>query len=289
MDLRQLKYFLAVAETGQITKAAKRLNITQPPLSQQLILLEKELGLKLFERGKKRIHLTTAGNILHNRAEQMMELMKTTMNELQETNEGIAGKLTLGTVTSSGGSLLPERIQQFHHQYPKVTFDLRQGETLKVLELLTIGIIEIGFVRFPVDYEQYDFLPLPEESMVVAANSASALFPSSTVPLNLSQLIAQPLLIHQRHVTMITEHFRQAGLEPTILCTSDDITPLLIWASLGLGIAIVPESAIKLFPGSSLVFYKMASPALKTISAVVWSKKRPLSAAATHFIELFKA
>lgn len=286
MDLRQLKYFLAIAEEGQITKAAKRLNVTQPPLSQQLILLEKELGIQLFNRGKKHIRLTEAGNILQRRAEQMMELMKTTVNELQEATEGISGRLAIGAITSSGGSLLPNHIQKFHKCYPKVTFHLRQGETQKILELLKVGIIEIGFVRFPVDYELYDYLILPEESMVVAANAN--MLQTRTAPLEILQLMGQPLLVHQRHVTMITEHCRQSGFDPTILCTSDDITPLLIWANLGLGIAIVPESAINLFTGSSLCFYEMAPPTIKTTSALIWPKKRPLSAAATHFIALFK-
>lgn len=85
---------------------------------------------------------------------------------------------------------------------------------------------------------------------------------------------------------MITEHCRQSGFDPTILCMSDDITPLLIWANSGLGIAIVPESATNLFAGSSLVFYEMTPTTIKTTSAIIWSKNRPLSAAATHFIAI---
>lgn len=286
MDLRQLKYFLTVAQEGQITKAAKRLNITQPPLSQQLILLEKELGIKLFDRGKKHILLTEAGKVLQHRAEQMMELMKTTVCELQEANNGISGKLTIGTITSSGGSLLPNYIQEFHQCYPKVTFHLRQGETEKILELLKIGIIEIGFVRFPFDRDLYDYRTLPEEAMVVAA--VPKWVQQDIETLNLTELIGKPLLLHQRHVPIITEQCRNHGFEPTILCTSDDITPLLIWANSGLGVAIVPESAIHLFSGSSLSFHEITLPTIRTTSAIIWFKNRPLSAAATHFIALLK-
>jgi DNA-binding transcriptional LysR family regulator len=286
VDFRQLKYFLAVAEEGQITKAAKRLNVTQPPLSQQLILLEKELGIQLFERGKKHIRLTEAGHILRNRAEQMMELMKTVENELQETTNGISGRLSIGTITSSGNSLLPERIQKFHQCYPKVSFHVRQVETVKILELLDAGVIEIGIVRFPVDSARYDYILLPAEPMVVAASAHIFQFTAAT--LELSQLIDHPLLIHQRHQFMISEHCRQAGFEPRILCTSNDITPLLIWANLGIGIAIVPASAINLLPGSSLAFHEIANPLLRTTSAVIWLRKRSLSVAAAHFIALFR-
>ncbi|WP_312202567.1 LysR family transcriptional regulator [Anaerospora hongkongensis] len=287
MDFRQLKYFLAVAEEGQITKAAQRLHVTQPPLSQQLILLEKELGVQLFERGKKHIRLTEAGNILRNRAEQMMELKKVTLNDLQESTAGISGRLMIGTIPSTAGSILPGHIQKFHQRYPKVTFHVRQGETLKILELLNVGIIEIGIVRTPVDYEQYDYILLPEEDMVVGA--LPGMLSDCTEPLEISQLADKPLLAHHRHAApTIVEHCRQQGLDPTLLCTSDDITLLLLWANLGLGVAIVPESAVDILPASSLTFYKLKGPYLKTTTAVLWSKKHPLSAAGSHFIEFFK-
>ncbi|MBP2651273.1 MAG: catM 2 [Firmicutes bacterium] len=284
MDIRQLKYFLAIAEEGQITRAAKRLNITQPPLSQQIISLEKELGLQLFDRGKTSIRLTQAGTLLQTRAQQLLELLQTTVNELQETANGISGRLTIGTITSSSGSLLPENIKVFHKMYPKVTFHIRQGETEKILKLLNLGLVEIGLVRFPVDCNVYDFIKLPEEGMVVAATE-DVLVPGAT-PLTLNQLKGKPLLIHQRHVPMVKEYSHQAGFEPTILCTSDDISPLLLLANLGFGIALVPKSAINLLPASSLYFHEL-TPFISTTSAVIWSKKQPLSVAANHFIALF--
>lgn len=287
MDFRQLKYFLAVAEEGQITKAAQRLHVTQPPLSQQLILLEKELGVQLFERGKKHIRLTEAGRVLRNRAAQMMELKKTILNELQETATGISGTLFIGTVPSYAGSLLPEQIRKFHQRYPRVTFQLRQGETLKILELLNVGIVEIGIVRAPVAYEQYDCILLPEEDMVFAATSA--MLAKDSGPITLKQLINKPLMAHHRFAgPMLTELCRNEGFEPTILCMSDDIVPLLLWANLGLGIALVPESAANVLPGSSLSFHKLATAPFKSTSAIVWPKKQPLSAAAEHFIDLFR-
>jgi DNA-binding transcriptional LysR family regulator len=217
----------------------------------------------------------------------MMELKKVTLNDLQESTAGISGRLMIGTIPSSAGSLLPGLIQKFHQQYPKVTFHVRQGETLKILELLNVGIIEIGIVRTPVDYEQYDYILLPEEDMVAAA--LPAMLPACTEPLEISQLADKPLLAHHRHAApTIVEHCRQQGLEPSLLCTSDDITLLLLWANLGLGVAIVPESAVDILPGSSLTFHKLRGPYLKTTTAVLWSKKHPLSAAGSHFIEFFK-
>lgn len=283
MELRQLKYFLAVAEEGQITKAAKRLHVTQPPLSQQMILLEKELGVQLIERNKKQLRLTEAGHILRRRAAQMLELLTTTRNELEEATDGISGRLAIGTITSAGRSVLPEKIQKFHQLYPKVSFHLRQGETSAILELLDTGLIEIGIVRFPVDQEIYECIPLPNEAMMVAATN----FPITGHKVRLAQLNNYPLLLHHRHKAMIVEHCRQVGFEPLILCTSDDITPLLLLANLGIGAAIIPQSGRALLSDSSLVFHELVAPVLKTTSAVIWKKSHPLSSAATHFIAMF--
>ena len=281
MELRQLRYFLAVAEEGQITKAAERLNITQPPLSQQIILLEEELGVKLFERGKKQIRLTEAGKILRNRAEQMAELTQTTVNEVQEAMAGVCGKLTIGTITSSGRSLIPGYIQKYHKLYPRVTFDLRQGDSRRVLELLDAGLIEIGLVRLPLDETRYNAVMLPKENMVVVSLPSKEELQSRT-ELQLAELRDVPLLIHRRYEPVVAEHCRN------ILCISDDVTPLLIWARFGLGTAIVPEAAVNLLQGSPLSIRKITIPGLITTSAAVWRKKHSLSPVAARFIELFE-
>jgi LysR family transcriptional regulator, salicylic acid-responsive activator of bsdBCD len=286
MDLRQLKYFLAVAEEGLIVKAAERLHITQPPLSQQLMLLEKELGTRLFIRSKKHIQLTASGCILQRRAGQVLELMKATVNEIQEATDGISGRLSIGVITSFGGALLPKHIAAFHQQYPGVTFDLHQGDTQKITELLKIGIIEIGFVRFPFDMEICESVILPKEAMLLAANMDILRSEADTVPF--FRLKGLPLLLHKRHVAMVTQQCHAYGFEPYILCTSDDIFPLLHWARAGLGIAVVPESARSFSSGRSLRFYHTEPSALTTTSALIYARNQPLSAAAMHFMTLFK-
>ena len=281
MEFRQLKYFLAVADEGHITKAAQRLNITQPPLSQQIILLENELGVQLFQRSKKQVVLTEAGRALQNRAEQIAALMKTAVDEVQEAADGLRGKLTIGTITSSGRSLLPEYIQKYHVHYPRVTFDLRQGDTRRVLELLDSGLIEIGLVRLPINESLYNAIALPNEDMVVVSAPGN-LLPAGEGPLHIAALAEIPLLIHRRYEPFVIEYSRN------ILCISDDVTPLLIWARLGLGVAIVPESALNLLQGSPLLVRKILIPALVTTGAVIWRKKHTLSTAAMHFIDMFR-
>lgn len=287
MEIRQLKYFLAIAEARQITKAANQLHITQPPLSQQMLLLEKELGVQLLERTKKQIKLTEAGCILQNRAEQIIELINSTINEVQEAANGVSGKLKIGTITSSGRSLIPEYIQKFHQTYPKVSFDLRLGDSRRILELLNAGIIEIGLVRLPVDSSLYNYITLPKESMVMVA-LPDTITTRDEETFSFDKIKDKPLLLHRRYESIISDYCSQAGFKPNILCTSDDTTSLLIWAKLGLGIAIVPETAINLLQESPLLIQKITSPVIITVGAIIWLEKHSLSTAATHFIEMFK-
>ena len=122
MDIRQLRYFLAIAEEGQISKAARRLNIAKPPLSQQLKMLEQELGVILIERGARQIRLTDAGRLLQERATKLLEFLSATTSELKDMSSGAKGSLSIGAVASAGASFLPERVRQFHQRYPDVTF-----------------------------------------------------------------------------------------------------------------------------------------------------------------------
>ena len=282
MELRQLKYFLAVAEEGQITRAAEKLNMTQPPLSQQIILLEEELGVQLFNRSKKRVQLTEAGRALQNRAEQIMELMKSAVRDVADTTEGLGGRLSIGSITSSGRSVVPEYTLRYHRLYPRVTFDLRQGDSRHIFELLDSGLIDVGLVRLPIDETRYNFIELPPERMVVIADPDK--FPiEETGVMRLVLLETMPLLVLRRYLPIISEYCRN------ILCVSDDVTPLIIWARFGLGVAVVPESAVKmLLKGAELRMRPIDTPAFTTTGAVIWSKKSTLSSAASHFVELFR-
>lgn len=282
MELRQLKYFLAVAEEGQITRAAEKLNMTQPPLSQQIILLEEELGVQLFNRSKKRVQLTEAGRALQNRAEQIMELMKSAVRDVADTTEGLGGRLSIGSITSSGRSVVPEYTLRYHRLYPRVTFDLRQGDSRHIFELLDSGLIDVGLVRLPIDETRYNFIELPPERMVVIADPDK--FPiEETGVMRLVLLETMPLLVLRRYLPIISEYCRN------ILCVSDDVTPLIIWARFGLGVAVVPESAVNmLLRGAELLVRPIDTPAFTTTGAVIWSKKNTLSSAANHFVEMFR-
>lgn len=285
MDIKQLRYFQIIAEEGQITRAAQRLHMAQPPLSHQLKLLEEELGVKLLEREKRGVILTGAGRLLRNRGEQIIELLDATVKELKELNEGYSGTLSIGAVASSGTTFLPCRILKFHEQYPNISFQLWEGDTYRILELLNTGIIEIGIVRTVFDSELYHFVNLPKEPMVIAMGKKWNCGEQAK-EVGMRELAGKPLLLHRSNERMITECCQKNDFEPQILCKGDDVRSLLVWADAGLGLAIVPKSAVGLVPSDNLVYKEIIEPSLEIRKAIIWLKKHYLSATSRNFLAM---
>lgn len=287
MDIKQLKYFMAIAEEEQITGAAKKLHIAQPPLSYQLKILESELGVKLVERGSRKVKLTEAGRMLRNRAEQILELTETAEKELKDFKRGIQGTLSIGTVSSSGTSLLPERLNNFHKLYPDIKFEVWEGNTYKILEMLNHGLIEIGIVRTPFNIENYEAICLEAEPMVaVVSNSSEFIFKKENI--SLKELKNKPLIIYRRFEKQIINACHNRGFEPEIFCKNEDARTTLLWAANTLGIAIVPKTAVKLIGNTNLKYAEIDEAGLKTQIAAICMKNRYVSSAAQKFLQNFR-
>lgn len=148
MDLRQLKYFLTIAQEGQITRAAKKLNMEQPPLSRQLKQMETELGVQLFDRRRNKLELTTAGQLLKVRAEQLLLQFNETMLEVKESDGNVQGTLTIGSVVSCV-SLLSKPIEQFRKLHPQVKFRIMEGDHSYLSDKLEKRDVELVLARLP--------------------------------------------------------------------------------------------------------------------------------------------
>lgn len=286
MDIKQLQYFLAIAEEGQITKAAKKLHVAQPALSQQLRLLEDELGIQLLERGSRKIRLTEEGIALRNRARQLVELMDTTTQELREINQGLKGTISIGTVPSVGTKFLPERIQLFHGQYPEINFQIWEGETFELLDMLNQGIVDIGIVRACFDLEPYKSISLPSDPMIAAMHKDWNIG-TQLNHINMLELAEKPLLLHSGATPRIIEYCRQYGFEPRILCKSTDVRSVIALADKGIGIAIIPKSSMAFVPSHNLHYKTIADRSLELATVVVWLRDHRLPAAVKNFLETF--
>lgn len=286
MDIRQLKYFYTIAKEGQITSAAKKLNMAQPPLSQQLKLLEKELGVKLLERGARHVQLTDAGKILMSRARQILELTNSVVKEIDDFSKGLKGTLSIGTVSSSGATLLNERILEFQKEHLGIKFEIHEGNTFKLIDLLNKGIIEVGIVRTPFNALNFECKYAKSEPMI-AAMPKEYCWDSTGATISVSELKSKPLIIYRRFEQLIYETCMEQGFEPEVFCKNDDARTTLLWANAGLGVAVVPKSAFELAANSNLTYKEIKSEKLRTQIAAIWVKDRYISPLATRFIESF--
>ena len=147
MTLKQLEYFLAIAENGSITKAANSLRISQPPLSLQLKGLEEELGCQLFIRDKKNMIITPKGILLRERAREIMDKVNETLLLMQSANEEERYTIHLGTISSICNRVLPDKVLKLKERYPHVEFVLHEGSTTSILDMLADGTVDFGIVR----------------------------------------------------------------------------------------------------------------------------------------------
>lgn len=288
MDIRQLLYFTTIAEEGSISAAAKKLHLSQPPLSYQMKLLEEELHLPLIERSARGIALTEAGRVLYKRAQGILELSELTRKEMLAMASGFTGTLHIGTVSSSGASLLGWRIPAFHQKYPQIGFAIHEGNTFELMEMLESGLIELAIVRTPFHNDQLNCLYLSPEPMIAAG--ADSFFPAgmpSGQPISLELLGHAPVILYRRFEKILLSLCEQKGITPQVFCIADDARTTLMWAEAGLGVAVVPQSAYRIMPHHNMVYGELSEEDLHTRIAAVCKKGCSLSWAAQQFLEIF--
>ncbi|RAK16890.1 molybdate transport repressor ModE-like protein [Anoxybacillus vitaminiphilus] len=292
MDIRQLRYFLAIAKEGQISRAAKKLNMAQPPLSQQLRLMEEELGVTLLERKRngKKMELTEAGKVLYEKAEYILRVFEESMIEVKETGEGVRGVLSLG-VALLCVSYLPEKLQRFHKQYPHVTLRLWGGDPSSIRERLEHRDIEVAIVSLPVDQKGLSVVRLGTEPFVfVAPKDWQQLDKRKAV--TMKELDGIPLLLIRREkgegvYEQIIEECSRFNIHPNVVCECQDVNIVLSLISSGIGASILPKTVISPLVERELTVLSITDASLQSEIALVWLKERHLSKAAQRFIEMF--
>lgn len=199
MDTRVLKYFLTVAQTNNITKAAEQLHITQPTLSRQIMDLETELDIKLFNRENRRLHLTKAGILFQQRATTMLQLLDQTENDLHQQEEALTGEINLGSAVSSVSPYITKLIFEFQKLYPNVIFNLSDGDGDVLRRQLDEGLNDLVCLLEPVEAAKYNFLELPvREEWGVMMKKSAPLAKYSTI--TKEDLYKIPLILPHRSI-----------------------------------------------------------------------------------------
>ncbi len=289
MEIKDMQAFYAVVEEGNISHAAMRLDIAQPALSRQMKRLEGSLGVRLFERGSRRIRLTEAGRLLYARVERILGMVDGTVREITEIGAGIAGAIRIGTITSSGALVMPGLMSEFHRRWPMVTFELWEGEGTRVLEMLDSHAIEIGITRSQVDANLYDSIVLSNEPLVLMMNREAAQRVGTAETVRVGELKDQPIVVPLRWKAVFEGYCRQAGFAPYLVSVSDSVVLDVLSVRAGLGMALLPSSAKSLMgDDGALVVKRLVEPEILTHTVVSWLKNRTLSAGAQHFLELLR-
>ncbi|MDO4925929.1 MAG: LysR family transcriptional regulator [Turicibacter sp.] len=278
MEIKQMIYFKTIVEEGTISKAAQALHMAQPPLSMQLKQLEEELGVQLINRGHRKIELTQAGRLFYKRSLQMIALSEMTAHELKDTQHEM---VRIG-ITSSN-SVLVREIQGYIVKNPHLSFRIHEGSTYEIIDLLLAHNIDVGIVRTPFDQSQVEIYELRKEAMV-AVGKDQYLNPSMTQMKNYKNL---PLIIHQRYLPLVTDYCLNLHFNPFIKMSSDDCRTSLIWAKLGLGIAIIPQSALPLVNDTDLIAVTLEDQELYTNIVFITRRQEKLNPRIKELIQQF--
>lgn len=287
MDIKQLHYFVTIVDEGNISNAAKKLHMSQPPLSTQIKLLEEELGCVLFERGSRRIVLTVAGDLLYNRAKTLLEMVSLTKTELIDHQNGAKGTLRLGVISSAGSTILNHWIQSFHEKYPNICFDIYEANTYQLLEQLRSNIIEVAIVRTPFVADDFQYTYLTKEPMLAVGHET--FFENCTSDeITLAELSKKPLIIYHRWESVLNGIFHEDNLSATIFCKNDDARTTALWADSGLGVGVIPASCKSLLKNTETTIKKISDRRLDSSISIIHHKNTYMTTIARLFIDYVK-
>ena len=289
MDLRTLRYFTVAAQELNITRAAQKLHMSQPPLSHQLRLLEEELGAPLFVRGKRRLQLTEEGAALLRRANELLDLAEKARQEIREMKNGIAGTLDLGMVEGRAPFLCARWIAGFRDEFPLVRYRLWNGSSDDVLDRLQKGLADLAVIAAPYDTEHLDGFVVGEEPWVAIlprANPLAAL-PGDSIPL--ARLVGQPLIVPSRRsrIQAIRQWFGEIGAEPEILCEMSNYLDAVALTEQGVGVSIFPQTTYT--PNDLVVSRVITGPARRAQYVMVRLRDRRPTALAQAFLDYVQA
>lgn len=261
MEFRLLKYFLMVAREENITKAANLLHITQPTLSRQLIQLEEELGVTLFQRSKHRIILTEDGMLLRRRANEIISLMEKTQQELTKECDDLVGEISIGCGETQNMSYLSQKIKDFHRVHPLVKFHIHSTTADEIKERIENGLLDMGLVTEPVDISKYNFFRLPQKEQ-------------------------WGILVHEKHRNELINWFNNSPEKLNIVATYNLILNAANMVKHQIGVALCFNLNFdNLY--QDLRFIPLF-PEIKTGAVLIWKKNHIYSQTMSHFIQSIK-
>ncbi len=288
MEIRVLKYFLAVSREGSITAAANSLHLTQPTLTRQLQDLEKELGQKLFVRGKYKISLTPEGMILRKRAQEIVEMVEKTEAEFRSIRDIIAGDIYIGCGETDSMKYIAEVMKELQQEYPDIKFHIHSGNAEDVTEKLDRGLLDFGILIQPIDLSKYDNITLPDKDVwgvilrkdnPLAQKTVIKLEDLKNVPIIASRQMSPKYSKDSGFLDWFKDEFERLN----IAATYNLVYNATIMVKAGIGCAVTLDKLADTSKESEVCFRPL-SPKLESGLDLVWKKHQVFSPAAKLFL-----
>ncbi len=274
MEIRHLRYFLAVAEELNFSRAADKLNIAQPPLSQQIKQLESELGVRLIDRDSRPVRLSEAGHYFCEHAQALVQRFDLLKKNTQKLGRAEEGALSIGFVGSATCEVLPSVLRQFRTDYPGVELSLNEMSAREQKTALLERQINVGFLRPAVDDELIMIEPLLEEDVILACPGSHAIAQKTSVAL--SSLSGEAFVSFPRNPepsfgAYLRNLCRKAGFEPLVTQETHELNTALSLVAGGIGIAMMPAS-IRAIERSGVVYVPFKKPVPTTVINVAYRR-----------------
>lgn len=287
MELRVLRYFLAVVDAQNISRAAQQLHVSQPTVSRQLHELEAELGTTLFERGSRTIALTNSGEYFAAQARQILALTDKTLENIHE-NQDISGSVWIGSAEARNFLTIAQAIRQLQTTYPHIQVNVTSANADDVRARLKTGVFDFGVIMEPADKSDFDFMRIPGESRWgLLVPNTSPLAQKAT--LTLSDLLGQKLIISQQKgmTDVLNDWFGESNRNLQVVATYNLLYNASLMVTAGVGYALCIDGIVNTNQ-SELTFVPL-EPTLTTGSSLVWLKGHRLSLAAKTLLKQIAA
>ncbi len=296
MDLRQIEYVVAVARTGHVTQAARELRVAQSALSRQIQQVERELGVRLFDRSTRRLRPTAAGEAFVARGDRLLADVRALHEEMQRFRGPHRGRVTIGALPLVAEQRLPALLCLFHALYPGVELALREDNTMPLLALLEAGQLDLAVVHqlkelFPNGLPTglvAEPLFVEELVLIVASDHALALMEPGPGPVSLHALREETFIAFKPGSGLrptLLQSCAGVGFEPRIAVESGEVSSVRALVSAGLGIALVPRSAVEA-SGPPVRIVALEAPAPSRTVSLVWRDDGHRSATATAVLRV---
>ena len=288
MELRVLRYFLAVAREENISRAAEALHTAQPSLSRQMKELEEELGKTLFIRGRRKITLTEEGMFLRKRAEEIVDLVDKTTDVLTADDSVVAGNVYIGAGETEGVRMIARVAGILGRNYPDVHIHIVSGDSLDIIEQLDKGLIDFALLVGSLDTPKYEYIHLPDrDAWGVLMRKDHPLAQKSAI--KPEDLYHEPLLLSRqiKDGSPVLTWMGRALTQLNVVSTHNLIYNASLMVEEGLGIAVTLEGLINT-TGDSRLCYRPLSPQLEVELSLAWKRYQAFSPAASKFLEVLQ-